>query len=227
MSADAERPGLVLMTKPAIPGRVKTRLIGRLGADGSARLHEAFLADVLEVLADGRFSLRVGWALEPEEPVPPPGDGVDDAFRQVGDDLGARLFHALRRAGRDHTRIAAIGSDHPEIDAATVEEAFGRLAEADVVLGPAADGGYFLIALRREALRRGLFEGIAWSTSAVCAQTIERARQLGLTVDLLSVGHDIDDGPALDALASRLRAAPQVACPRTRALLTEWQVMTS
>ncbi len=217
---------LLLYTKPAHPGRVKTRLIGKgaLNAEQAARLHAAFLGDLSERLAPGRFHLRVAWALAGDEDGFPSGlvIGGTDHVRQVGDDLGARLFHGLADAAGRFQAVAAVGSDHPELTLETVEEAFERLgAGADAVFGPAEDGGYYLVALRSAAVRRELFEGVAWSTGEVLAQSLDRCRRLGLEVELLATGHDVDVAGDLRRLAQRLRANDGI-CPRTRTLLADW-----
>jgi rSAM/selenodomain-associated transferase 1 len=236
---------LVLFTKPAIPGRVKTRLVGHgpgeLSAEGAAELHRAFLDDVAERLlaaeARGELELLTAWALDGPDgqrgdaPLP---DGPGRSFRQQGATLGDRLVHGLSVAAEGDAAVAAtdptgaavaaLGSDHPTVSTETIRDAFERVeAGAEVVLGPSDDGGYFLIALAPGALRRELFDGVAWSTSAVLEQTLERAAGLGLSVELLPTGHDVDTAEDLDRLAREL-SDPEVAalCPRTRALLAAW-----
>ena len=167
---------LLLMTKPALPGRVKTRLAAALGAETAACLHAAFLADLAARLrAPAAWDLVPCWALEPGETMPaePPA-----GRRQRGADLGERLLDAFARLP-GHELAAAIGSDLPELGAGTVEAAFAALERgADVVLGPARDGGYYLIALRPARLRRELFEAIPWSTERVLSVTRARCRAL-------------------------------------------------
>lgn len=214
---------LLLYTKPPVPGRVKTRLVGELTPDQAAELHGAFLADLLERLAGRDFELWVAWALEPgEEPPPAPVP----ALRQEGADLGERLYRGLARAAREAggaRAVAALGSDHPTVPLATVREAFARIDEgADVALGPSHDGGYFLIALAPEAVRPELFEGIAWSTAEVLAQTLERTRAAGLAVALLEPGSDVDTPEDLRRLAAALSGGTGALCPRTRELLAAW-----
>ncbi len=209
----------MLFTKPAMPGRVKTRLIGHLTAEQAAELHAAFIDDVLAELAAGDFDRRIAWALaEGEEPPrrqPPP-------LRQSGDDLGERLYRALAAMAASHRYVAALGSDHPTVRRAEIEAAFRHLETgADLVLGPAEDGGYFLIALCAAAVRPELFAGIAWSTAGVLAATLERAAGLGLTVELLAPGADVDTAADLARLAARLAADHHLA-PRTRELLAAW-----
>jgi rSAM/selenodomain-associated transferase 1 len=212
---------LFVFTKPAEPGRVKTRLIGALTAEEAAALHQAFLGDLLERLGGGDFDVRLAWALEPGETLPA---GPVPGQAQRGGDLGERLFDALAGAAGSHPFVAAVGSDHPDLPLATVEAAFAAVeAGVEVALGPATDGGYYLIALRAEAVDRRLFADIAWSTPAVLAATIDRCRDLGLAVALLPEASDVDTADDLRRLAERLADAGELGgaadCPRTRALL--------
>lgn len=241
---------LLLFTKPAVPGRVKTRLTGdgpgSLDADRAARLHAAFLGDLAERLlpatTGGEMRLRLAWAAaDAGAPLPdlgqvvapvgelrvPPGAAVD-AVRQRGDDLGERLYTALADAAVDHPGgVAAVGSDHPDLPLSRVRRAFEMLGEgADVVLGPADDGGYYLIALTPAAVREEIFRGVAWSTATVRTDTEERCREAGLDVRYLPPGHDVDEPADLDRLAARLVVAGEdgngADCPRTRGLLAAW-----
>jgi uncharacterized protein len=210
---------LLLFTKPARAGRVKTRLIGDLTPLQAAELHAAFLDDLLDRLRAGAFTLRVAWALEPGEPVPA---GPFPGFAQRGGDLGERLYTALADAAAESPAVAALGSDHPTLDLAVVHRAFELLESgAEVVLGPAEDGGYYLIALRAAAVARRLFEGIAWSTAAVLPTTLERCRELGLRLELLPAAVDVDTAADLRRLAAAM-ADGDLGCPRTRALLQGW-----
>ena len=222
MSAASHRR-LLLFTKPPREGRVKTRLIGALTPAQAAALHQAFLEDLLDRLREGSFDLRLAWALDPGEPLP---EGPVAGVRQEGDDLGERLYRALAAAGREAPSVAAVGSDHPTLPLETVHEAFARLegrleGGADVVLGPAEDGGYYLIALRAGAVARRLFEDIAWSTDRVFPETVERCRELGLRLELLPKASDVDTPEDLHRLASRMNG-DDLGCPRTRALLDAW-----
>jgi rSAM/selenodomain-associated transferase 1 len=210
---------LLLFTKPAREGRVKTRLIGDLTAAQAAALHAAFLADLLDRLRAGDFELRLAWALEPGEEIPAgPLPGVR-GLRQEGEGLGERLYRALAAAAGEAGVVMALGSDHPTLPLALVHRAFERVEDgADVVLGPAEDGGYYLIALRAGAVAPRLFEEIAWSTDRVLAATLERCRELGLAVELLPEAADVDTPEDLRRLAGSLEHGDS-GCPRTRALL--------
>lgn len=111
---------------------------------------------------------------------------------QSGGDLGERLRYAFAHAfERGYQSIIAIGSDCPGLDETCLQRASVLLATVDVVLGPATDGGYYLIGLRRPAPR--LFENIEWSTATVLAATLSRIRECGLSYALLEEKDDIDD----------------------------------
>jgi len=212
---------VALFTKPATPGRVKTRLIGRLTAEQAADLHRAFLSDLSRRLIQGDFDLRIAWALD--RGVEAPDFGIESLV-QRGDELGDRLYRSLFDLSRDYPFVAAVGSDHPDLPLSRVHTAFDKLeAGADVVLGPAHDGGYYLIALRGKVLNRELFSGIEWSGPSVFDTTLHRCRSLGLRTELLQAAFDVDTPADLDRLDSSLRRDPSIECPMTRKLLHRWR----
>lgn len=216
---------LLLFTKPAREGRVKTRLIGDLTAAQAAELHAAFLDDLLDRLREGDFELRLAWALDEDEAIPAgPAPGV----RQQGRDLGERLYRALSEPGAE--TVAALGSDHPTLPLSLIHRAFETLetpeAGADVVLGPAEDGGYYLIALKADAVHPRLFEDVAWSTGRVFSTTLERCREMGLAVELLPEASDVDTPEDLRRLAHRMTDS-DLGCPRTRDLLQSLKLIGS
>jgi len=227
--ADASsRRSVLLFSKPPVAGRVKTRLIGPLTAAQAAELHAAFLADLGARLEDRRFALVPVWAAGEGEALPaqPPG-----GCRQAEGDLGARMRYALSEillGGKSSPGggfAVAIGSDLPQLTPERIEQAFGALAAGvDVVLGPALDGGYYLIGLGGGALRAALFEEIAWSTPAVLEQTLERCRAAGLAVELLPEEEDIDTAEALARFLDRLAEGKLADCPRTAALVAGWNL---
>lgn len=227
MSPSASRR-LVLYTKPAVPGRVKTRLTPALTPEEAAGVHAAFVADLVERLRRGAFDLRVAWALdEPaaggERDAAPPGGPL--GMRQEGRDLGERLYRGLTAATRldgGAAVVAALGSDHPTVTLETLHEAFERVEDgAEVVLGPSLDGGYFLIVLAAAAVLPELFEGIDWSTERVLAQTRERIDRAGLRLELVDEALDVDTPEDLERLVDELAAADPTLCPRTRRALRD------
>jgi rSAM/selenodomain-associated transferase 1 len=210
---------LVVFSKPAVAGRVKTRLLGHLSPEQAAALHEALLADLRQALDGAPFACWLAWAVDAAEPLP---GGPEPAIRQAGSDLGARLHGALAVAARDHDRIAAVGSDHPGFTAELASSAFDALDDADLAIVPALDGGYSLIALRSTALSPALFAGIAWSTGSVLGETLSRAAALKLRVARLAPAADLDTPEDLADLCARLAAGQPAAGPMVRRLIESW-----
>jgi len=141
---------------------------------------------------------------------------------QSGSDLGERLDSAFAWAEENaYERTVVIGSDIPELQAEHISDAFERLKTADVVLGPARDGGYYLIGLRQRSPE--LFADLEWGTPRVLEETLERVGRVGLTCSLLGERTDIDswdDAVLLHArLAGRAASGLTVVAPRTIAEL--------
>jgi rSAM/selenodomain-associated transferase 1 len=194
----AARDVLVVFARCPEPGRVKTRLARVVGDDVAAALYAAFVTDLRARFATAPFAVR--WAVAPPDAgfaarfaIPPAA-----TFVQRGDVLGARMHAAFARV-RDEgfARCVLIGSDMPQLAHATVERAFAALDAADLVLGPACDGGYYLIAARRPL---DVFSGIAWGTETVLAATRARAAERSLTVALLDEDFDVDEIADLERL---------------------------
>jgi rSAM/selenodomain-associated transferase 1 len=190
---------LVIFAKAPQPGAVKTRLIPALGADGAATLARAMLAHTLQqALAAGLDAVELCLS-------PAPGDlawqgvalpeGVDYTAQGEGD-LGERMDRAMQRALNLHPGpVLLIGTDCPALDSAQLREAARQLAHHDAVLLPVADGGYVLIGL--QAPCPAIFTNMAWSTSTVAAETLQRLSALGLRVWQGPVLHDIDEAADL------------------------------
>ena len=213
---------LVVFSKPSRPGAVKTRLIGMLTPQQACDLHEAFLGDLVERLKEGDFHLEVAWAVSRESKAPDIGL---PAMTQIGETLGDRLFDALSRVAKEFEMVAAIGSDHPDLPLSQVQGAFEQLESgADIVLGPAKDGGYYLIAVHCRNLDRDLFSRIEWSSSTVLSDTLNRCRTIGLEVSLLDLAADVDLPRDLERLARTLAEDPNIHCPRTRQVLADWNM---
>ena len=204
------------MARHPVAGRVKTRLAATLGADAACALYRAFVLDLAERL--GAMPYAVTWAYTPPDaPFPEllPGAGCRP---QRGRDLGERLTGAIgEEFAAGPGPVIAIGADAPHIPAAALAEAAATLAHgADVVLGPAADGGYYLIGLGRPA--PDLFAGIAWGTAGVLEATLARAGAAGLAPHLLPPSFDIDQ-PADLARLRALLARGEVSLPRTTGVM--------
>lgn len=197
---------LVIFLKAPRPGAVKTRLAAALGPDGACEAYVQLVETLLHRLrsrpdVELRFApddaagevrpwMRPGWRLEPQ------GRG----------DLGDRLLRAVESAlhgGCDH--VVVIGADCPEVSSRDIDKAGELLREgkADVVLGPASDGGYWLIALKKPMAE--LFLSMPWSTDRVFVETVSRAKARGLSVKELRTLTDVDQLEDWEAVRPRLQ----------------------
>jgi rSAM/selenodomain-associated transferase 1 len=210
-------PALVIMAKQPTVGRTKTRLSPPLTPAEATALYEALLLDTID-LGAGLEGVQLAIAVTPPEAV--------DAFRHIGPpgiillpvagaDIGDCLNQVLGRLlAVGHPGAIALNSDGPTLPDAYLRQAFDRLGDADVVLGPSEDGGYYLIGLKKA--RPELFRDIRWSSERVTAQTLARAEAIGLSVALLSPWYDVDTGADLERLQGELATLPVEALPHTR-----------
>jgi uncharacterized protein len=190
---------VLLFTRYPEPGSTKTRLIPLLGAQGAANLQkkmsERIVAETI-LLAESRpISLEIhydggnltqmrAWL----------GDSCT-FIRQTDDNLGARMANAIITHLHKEKSIVLAGSDCPGISSRILAEALDALATHHLVIGPAFDGGYYLIGAAgtvREDMIRSLFTGICWSTQTVFTETMARVNHLQLTCHILPELHDID-----------------------------------
>lgn len=203
---------VILMSRAPIAGQTKTRLIPALGTAGAAALHAACLNDLLAEIASwrktaGHTNVRLTLSLTP--------DGSEAAFRaagvalpedadcaaQRGETLDDRMRAALRDGLIDAERVLLIGADLPLLTREHLEQAAEALLGHDAVLGPAEDGGFYLIGVRAGKAGAGGWEGLFDSAAGnganspeetVLERMLTRARALGLRVDRLGTLPDVD-----------------------------------
>jgi uncharacterized protein len=193
LRAVAEHDVLLVFVKHPQPGAAKTRLIPALGPENAAALYRILAEEEIANTRPREGEYRRLFFFAPEDAAGEieswlPGERM---LPQLGSDLGARMAAAFAAAFAGGARRAVIvGTDVPWVTRQRVLEAFAALDGHDVVLGPAHDGGYYLMGLSRH--RPALFDGIPWSTPAVLAATAERAGGLGLSVHHLEALRDID-----------------------------------
>jgi len=200
---------LAVMAKTPQAGAVKTRLVPPLEAEEAALLNTCFLQDVagcMATLASENIHSYVAYTPAGQESA---FDGLLPAgFRlllQRGADLGERLLHATEDfLAVGYEAVCLVNSDSPTLPSELLRRAVDSLVSAEdrVVLGEAFDGGYYLIGLKKAHHR--LFADITWSSSAVFHQTLERARELRLDVELLPAWYDVDDLQSLRWLCDEL-----------------------
>ena len=213
---------LVIMARYPQAGTTKTRLARTIGDEETVGLYQAFLTDLAWKFAGQTCDLH--WAYTPIEvdyqsfiaTLAPSFIQHMHCFPQQGAEFGSRLHNVFRwTCDRGYQRTIVIGSDSPHISLNIVAQARKALDEADVVLGPADDGGYYLIAMRRPY---DVFRGIPMSTSVVAQMTIELAESQGLKVYTLENLFDVDELPDLLRLAQLLEADSSLA-PATASCL--------
>jgi len=185
-------PVLLVFAKAPRAGSVKTRLAIDVGEERAALLYRRMGSRVAEQLRGGPFRVRVCFTPCDAEAELVSWLGTEGLeFRpQSPGDLGTRMSSAFQDAFTEADRVCVVGTDAPDVDRALVEEALSRLDSHDAVFGPAMDGGYYLLALRRPVPR--LFHEIPWSTRRVLAESLQRAEELGLLVAMLPMLNDID-----------------------------------
>lgn len=176
------------------PGKAKTRLIPALGAKGAADLHDQMVRHTLdrvgEVLTNRGTLAKVWTALDDHQVFASHFQTKFPCEPQVDGDLGQKMNSAFTRMLGQVDAAVIIGTDCPDISPGLLRSALDALRRVDVVLGPADDGGYYLIGLTRPT--PSLFESMEWSTSSVLEQTMQRAKSLGLSVQLLPMLSDVD-----------------------------------
>jgi len=198
--------GIAIMAKASAPGRTKTRLVPPLSFDEAAALNTAFLQDISDnLLLAARYASIAGYAA-----YAPPGSEnffyrilpsaiglIDACLPNFGDCLLRTMEEILTRG---HGSAVVLNSDSPTLPTALLVETADALAQSGerAVLGPSADGGYYLLGLKTAHHR--LFEEIAWSTERVAEQTLERAREIKLDIHTLPVWYDVDDVEGLRRL---------------------------
>jgi uncharacterized protein len=196
-------PSLILFARAPEPGRVKTRLAGRLTEAGAADLYHAFLADAARVYLSPRWISVL--CAEPD----PPGARLEALFprpwvreAQAPGGLGDRLSAAFASAfERGAPAAVAIGSDHPTLSRERLAEVFDLLTNGnDAAILPAEDGGYCAIGLTSSAPFEAVFRDIAWSTDAVLRETLARMERAGIRYGLLAPAYDVDRPEDLDRL---------------------------
>ncbi|MEQ9460391.1 MAG: DUF2064 domain-containing protein [Phycisphaeraceae bacterium] len=233
-----EHAAVVLMAKPPIPGRVKTRLAATLGEASATEAHRLMLICALERLkahCPGKHVL----ALDGYDPDSPPvsGESVEQAalrstveeaqemgweiLGQSEGDLGQRLTAAWEQAGSGP--IAFFGIDSPDVPAEALERLWEFLDHADVAVGPAEDGGFWTLVAR--SIPEGLWEGIEWGRDRVLGRLWDNLEGLGISRDRFPVWPDVDDEQGLTDLLRRLEGEPEGALARLREQLEKLMII--
>ncbi len=214
---------LVLFARQPIPGQVKTRLAATWGAERAAALYECFLLDQFERFTSEADCRVIGYSPATSEAHHwfTEAAGHWQLWPQPETDLGGRMAACFEHwCAAPDDRLLLIGSDSPNLPSRSFDLAFSLLETSDVVLGPSADGGYWLVGARGSAPQaRDIFTQVNWSTPEVFHQTVERITSLRLSLSLLPLWFDVDTEDEVSTLRGLLAADTTTPLPRTREFL--------
>ncbi|MEO6949721.1 MAG: TIGR04282 family arsenosugar biosynthesis glycosyltransferase [Ginsengibacter sp.] len=181
---------LIIFVKNLIAGRVKTRLAATMGNDAAMDIYKQLLLNTHNIIRSFEADKFVFYSDFMEDDI-----WKNDLFQkklQGGNDLGERMENAFKNLFTiDYKKSIIIGTDCPEINGNILKNAFKKLDDFDVVIGPATDGGYYLLGIKKE--HPFLFRDIKWSTNEVMNQTIELCKRNQLSYFLLPELSDIDE----------------------------------
>ena len=181
---------ILVFCKAPIVGEVKTRLIPTLGADEACTIYKMLSEGTITAALEADLASVQLWCAPDTTHEFFTQFNAVDLFVQQGNDLGERMHHALSEALNENQRVVLIGTDCPTIDKTYLDLAITALEDHDAVIGPAEDGGYGLIGLRKSST--DYFDNIEWSTDQVCAETCRRFNVAGLNWALLPLIWDVD-----------------------------------
>lgn len=181
---------VIVFEKEPLPGKVKTRLAKDIGEKEAAKVYEQLITLTHNALKEVKADIFVFYD----------GNGSSKEHRdcryhynaQLGNNLGERMLHAFREVFiKGYKKVLIIGTDCPGINKGILEESFCQLDQQDISLGPALDGGYYLIGMKKA--HASLFQSIPWSTNKVFERTLEKLHGMNLTFSVLPTLRDIDD----------------------------------
>jgi rSAM/selenodomain-associated transferase 1 len=185
---------IIVFLKRLVHGRVKTRLAAHVGDERALLLYRAMIQDLVRNVSELRSLIEYYVDSETGFSDSQLANIIQQKPReQSGQDLGQRMYNAFQQEfGMGADRAVLIGSDIPHLTAEVVEEYLEKLRKYSLVLGPALDGGYYLIGFKRECITPSLFENVPWSSSKVFSHTIRRAREKGIDYYVGREYRDVD-----------------------------------
>ena len=192
---------LLVFVKNAVPGKVKTRLAATVGNEKAMAVYLQLVAHTSKVIRSLPCDRIIFYSDKTEENYK--WNNTDQIQVQQGFDLGERMMNAFAFAFKNkYQKAVIIGTDCPELTTVIIRKAFKVLDETDITIGPAADGGYYLLGMKKQ--QPVLFKNIPWSTSEVLNKTIQHCEENNLTYTLLPVLHDVDEESDLPYMKSIL-----------------------
>lgn len=184
----SEKAIIIFSKKPKL-GKVKTRIATSLGDSTALEIYKELLEITFKILHPMNCKKYLFWDELPDES----SSYLDQGFElriQKGIDLGERMENAFSEVIPFHDKVIIVGTDCPYINSNLLEQSFVCLEQSDIVIGPATDGGYYL--LGKKVLNTKIFRNIKWSTDTVLTETIQTCKEQNLKFDLLMELSDID-----------------------------------
>jgi rSAM/selenodomain-associated transferase 1 len=200
-----EKSVILLFIKAPIMGQVKSRLAAVIGKKAAFELYKCFILDIVDTIKKTGQPFKIFFY--PPDALAAVTSWLGRRWHfmpQQGNDLGQRMENAFMRCfSEGFERAVLIGSDLPDLTPSVLHEAISSLAENDVVIGPAPDGGYYLIGFNKGTFMPRLFHGIPWSTETVFQETMTILQDSPLTVHRAPQWNDVDTAEDLKALFKR------------------------
>jgi rSAM/selenodomain-associated transferase 1 len=218
---------LLLFAKSPIKGQVKTRLAAETSADFAVELYKCFVEDLISLVENLEVQFKICFFPPNTKSTLLEWLGGRHCYRpQTGNNLGERLKNAFDNSFEEgFSKVVAIGSDSPDLPEDFLRQAFKELESCDAVVGPSSDGGYYLIGFSKDSFLPEAFDGIAWSTSAVCRQTVEILKRHKLKIYLMPEWYDLDTRSDLEKLIARNKDTAFVQ-PKTAAYIQNMEAGT-
>lgn len=194
---------LIIFAKEPKKGAVKTRLLEAFSEEKCLLLYKEFLRNTVDLARNIKCSQRI-IAYDSGNQMPlflKKIAGEFEFYQQEGSDLGEKMFNAFKSFSAKNIKTVIIGSDSPYLPRVYLNKAFDELDKNDLVLGPAYDGGYYLIGLKRPCKK--IFQNIKWSSRGVFKATLKKAKRLKKRAAVLDFWYDIDTPEDLKYLKLR------------------------
>jgi rSAM/selenodomain-associated transferase 1 len=203
-------------------GKVKARLSKDLDENTACSLYKVFVLDLLDTLKKGNYTVRICFYPPGAEEKVADWLGKDLLYiPQTGKDLGERMKDAIIHTfSQEYSEVLLIGGDIPDLPGRIIEEAFEGLKNNEAVVGPAFDGGYYLMGFKKDTFLPEIFRGIHWGTDMVFAKTMEIFKKSDYRVHVLTKWRDVDRLDDLRALFDK-NSNTEFSGSRTMIFLTE------
>ena len=214
---------VIVFLKAPEKGRVKTRLSMSLDESFVLELYKGFIHDTLAILESFPDKLIYFLPPEKENELRSWLGNEYPYFVQTGKDLGEKMSNAFRDGfTKGYDRLVLIGTDIPEITESVLLHAFKILETKDAVIGPASDGGYYLIGFKKESFSEKIFHDMNWSTKGVLGETLKAMDRTGIKYERVSELNDVDTPEDLRALVLRMKNGGRIG-PHTRKMLESYE----